>query len=608
METLEFGAINPSLNNLIANQNKAAGVFTTVDAGGGADYTTIEAAAAGGAKTIFIKAGTYNLANTITLNNQSLIGESQKKTIINTGDNAINFQTQTVIAINGTLTLTNGSPNVAGVASNFNTANPSTNLWLLVGTKALKVLSITDATNLVLTESYNGITEAGMSYILLSGMSTGEEIRNITINHTATGLSNCITLSGAHVKIIDTAIYGNQFSDSLITLSGTINALISNCKTEGGAKGVSMAANKGAGTIIENCNSVNHTAEAYNIIGDGIKIINNNVSPANDIKITSSFDVLISGNTLHGGNATRAIYIDQCTEVRISNNTISTVTSSAIELNQSKATISGNIITAAGTYGIFVNGGSETRIIGNEIIGGTRSIHSTGVEIVISDNTIKNTATAGISTTGANTTINNNTLVGATVTGINVTGNESNISNNSIKSTTSKGINASGSYITINGNTVTGGTGSGIWAETGLYITTSGNVVKGFVDAITCRSEQSSITGNMCKTNTGTGIDVRKYVAVTGNTCFNNGTGIKCSDESLLVGNISKSNTRGIQNTGDNVVIVGNQTTNNGTDGIWNVNTADRANISGNISLNNTLNNILDNGTNTEIAGANITV
>lgn len=66
----------------------------------------------------------------------------------------------------GTITATNGDETIVGSGTDFTTLSISTNTKLIVGGVAYDIDSVTDGTNLELTEPFQGTTTAGLSYII----------------------------------------------------------------------------------------------------------------------------------------------------------------------------------------------------------------------------------------------------------------------------------------------------------------------------------------------------------------------------------------------------------------------------------------------------------
>jgi hypothetical protein len=170
---------------------------------GTGDYTSVSAALAAGAKSVFITSGTYVETGSMTLpEDAALIGESPGSVAIAlVNNNPITFTGVARRTTAGTITVTAGNTAVVGVGTTFTTLQSED--FILIGSSWFSIASVTDDLNLVLTDAFQGASYSG-SFVGQS-MATGATLQNIIVANSAThgivldqafhvALQNCLVI------------------------------------------------------------------------------------------------------------------------------------------------------------------------------------------------------------------------------------------------------------------------------------------------------------------------------------------------------------------------------------------------------------------------------
>lgn len=241
-----------------------------VDAGGGGDYTTISAAIAAGAKSIFVRKGTIVETSDITLSDGfSIIGESVTETIVAFSGSAgfvVDGSSGTKEST-GTITVQDGfdaaTKRVAGSGTTF--TNLSEGDYISVRGIFYEIGTILLNTSLDLVRDHEGFNDSGLSYVAQS-MVVGGTFRNMTIANS---------------------------SKEAIYIRASSGITIDNCLISGNSDGVIIV-------------------DSSNIVISRSLIGNNNsasVNPSHGISITDSFIVQVTSCVLIN-NEGAGIHID----------------------------------------------------------------------------------------------------------------------------------------------------------------------------------------------------------------------------------------------------------------------------------------------------------
>lgn len=221
-----------------------------VDAAGGGDFVLISAAIAAGHVSIWVRNGTYNESVFIDLPiNCTLHGESLGGVIVNfsgvkgfriKGDNPFGVKTD------GTISISNGSSIVTGLATTFNTGTNALaiNDKIMIGNTYHKIIGVSSGTQLVLEEIYQGASISGASYIAGTTID-GVTVENLTI---IGSVSLGIAINEANNCIIKNVLFDDSTSGFVIANTASIqitNVILQHVKsapfTCSGTRGMSIS-------------------------------------------------------------------------------------------------------------------------------------------------------------------------------------------------------------------------------------------------------------------------------------------------------------------------------------------------------------------------------
>lgn len=241
-------------------------------------HTLLSAAISSGARSIFIRTGTYAESTNINVpDGAHIIGEE--------GGATIQFSAGTSFIVNGngfsvetagTIAVTNNSALVVGTGTTF--SNLSSGDYIAIGTIFHEIDTIIDDENLNLTEIYEGDSFSGL---LMFGQSmyNGVVIENIRVeNSTITG----VLISGLRQGRFTNFEVDNCANNIILSNSGDI--VFEGCySTNASSLGANLTNNRLV--LFKNCRFVNNN-------GDGVQVGSNNYSVR--------FDGCASNN--NGGN------------------------------------------------------------------------------------------------------------------------------------------------------------------------------------------------------------------------------------------------------------------------------------------------------------------
>ncbi len=452
---------------------------------------TLEAAIVSGAISIFMRAGVYNEASLTNLPaNVVLIGENKDTTIIDLGATSLTLQPGTVgLETDGTIDITNGTNAVSGTGTLFTNLNPiGTNTYILIGDTYHLVSSVTDNTNIVLADNYEGNTITGQPSS--SGQFVPGSFRDFTVqNASANQLNFTQTIS----VIIENVCFLNSGAIQLNLINST-QSIVNNCFfVNSGDDAIRLAgctkmnlshsiiknpANRGIEFVI-GCSNVN--VDGFNITNCGCSTTTDDGAINIEGETTNNYiqitDSVINHNIGYAVNTyplSGYVMIQSCT--------MSENAEGGIDFDGTFNTVQGCNIIGNGGFGI--RGGADGALIANVIQNNTlNGIDVTGDNnLSITGCQIQNNLQSGIGgVTGNNVIISacliqSNTLYGVEVS----TGNNVNLTGCQINSNSGGGVIFGGTDNICNGNQIFTNTGDGV------NVTGTGNTVtNNFIDGNT---------------------------------------------------------------------------------------------------------------------------
>jgi hypothetical protein len=412
-----------SLNDIVVSHTATALFPSTVSSVRGCivsnndqepgDFTTIAAAAASGAVTIFIRAGKYLEDEDIIIPDWGqMIGESlggvslaipYGNAIKCDGSGGINYTT-------GTVTIAHDSTTVTGAGTAFLT-NVVAGGFILLGTNYFEVSSVDSDTSLTLTETYKGRALTNNTY-RSQEMHTGLQISNMVIAYAAVP---ALQLTGVRHSDINNIAFSKCAGGLLMNECGdvAVHKVVNNYNTGSGItvnNSVSISVNtlnvfdstthgvivSGDSTdiIMMSCASENNDGDGYHLDGTtgNVQIISciskfntgsgfHNTAGAHNVNITDSF---AEHNLLWG--ILNSGLMNRITSTKIQDNSGgginleagASVSKNYIQDNPGKSIhaqstceqciISGNTITGGTSYGVYVE--CKNANVSNNIVNG----------------------------------------------------------------------------------------------------------------------------------------------------------------------------------------------------------------------------------------------
>ncbi len=388
-----------------------------VAADGSGDYLLPSAAFAAGARTICIKAGTYNETSDIIIpNNGVLHGETANQVIISfTGAYSIkidgNDGTQETT---GTISITTATTTVTGVGTTF--TNLSTGNFICLDKNLYKISSIATTTSLTLDKTYRGRTLSAVNYTA-QAMYSGILLRNLYIlGSSGPGLY----IRGMKDSTIQSCTFcTNNVGIEVINSSST--AFIA----------VNIQNETSHGLTFSNCQSIsliggtsyNNGGDGYKIIGNDTDIVFNGVLSSNNTGhginiISTASEIIINDTTLRNNNSKGLYSASTTSTILIDGSMILCNNSDGINLLGADNNISSTLVKMNFASGIVLPSGADDSIISSCIcIGNT----SNGISVasdncIISSNRCKSNGGAGciIVTGGTTNTVKTNRFTGNT--------------------------------------------------------------------------------------------------------------------------------------------------------------------------------------------------
>jgi len=445
-------------------------LYDAIVAPSGGDYTLPSAAFTSGAKSVFVRTGTYvETANIVVPDGGLLLGEDDCIIDLSNGYSVTIDGNGGTTEESGTISITSGTSAVVGSGTTFTNLSPGD--FIAIGGTFYQIASITDNTHLTVAGTYEGLTISGQAMLGTSAV-TSANIDNITLSGATgnallvRGAISCIfrrmEIQGCNVGVVVEDSGSAAFSDI-----GVVQC--------------------GVGITYSNCRSVSFSGLVSGNVGNGIVV----GSGCNTVAISST-------NACNNGS----------NGILVQSGAVSTLISHCV-LNYNDA------------EGIETAIGSNSTIISSCVSSnnGGVGIDTDGEEDVISMCTIENNVGEGI-WTGEDSLVTSCHIASNGGSGIECTvDTNSLISNNHIHGNGSHGIyvtaDANSTNILIASNRILNNTGDGIRIASGA-------------NTNNCYLADNLVTGHTTNINNGNSTTVRSVQAagnpVQGDILYHNGT------------------------------------------------------------------------------------
>jgi hypothetical protein len=354
---------------------------------GTGDYTSVSAAITAGAKSVFITSGTYIEAGPMVLpEDAALIGESPGSVVmVLVNNNPITFSGVARRTTAGTITVTSGNTAVVGVGTTF--TDVADGDFIKIGASYFGIQTVTDDTNIVLTDAYHGASYTGA--FVAQSMATGATLQNLIIANSVT--HGIVLEQGFHVALQ--------------------NCLVIRCGANGSTSSFK----------IDRCSEVHAIGFVVEHAGEcGIEVVDSTL-----IRLETN---AVKNSVLHGFHIKGCMDISVDAAMCMSNGDCGI----AIDAASSRVGLSECIVNQNALHGVVVgndclvsgctffgNGGDGVRVVtvDNAIVDGCRCGDNTGTGVTVeagaddamvtSNNLIGNLG-GGLTDLGTNTTAANN--------------------------------------------------------------------------------------------------------------------------------------------------------------------------------------------------------
>ena len=447
-------------------QNYADAVVATDGSGA---FTSIAAAFASGAVTVFVRRGLYvETSDIIMPENGTLVGETVSSVgIAFVGAKGIRIDgSGGVKQTAGTISITNGTTTVTGVGTSFTSLVAGSSISL--GNTFYDVLSVQSDTQLTLLAPYRGQTLTNNTYIAQK-IKTAVFLSNFIVRGSSTtaiyvrAVKSCVfhyvgvVANAAGVELIDAIANGFTFCN--ISYNSSFGLRIDNSRT------VSIA-----------------TANIYNTNGVGLDICNN------------SGDISISNTMVSQNNGIGLLIRDGSDKIMLNGSTVNYNTSDGISVSGAEShgiIIDSTVCSFNGDNGIDVSNGEWS---------------------AITDCTVESNGSHGI-LAGVKNVVNGNHVCDNGGDGVRVTAGLANVTNNQLHGNTLDGINilSGADDCIVNANLSSSNSGNGL-----------------VVSANTC-----IIGSNRCVSNDGKGCHITEGATsnIVKMNCFTSNTGVNYDDD-----------------------------------------------------------------------------
>jgi parallel beta-helix repeat protein len=456
---------------------------------GPCDFHSIVDAFNSGAKTVYVRNGTYNETGTIVVPENGLLrGETFGGVVINSNVNPIlNVSpTSIILTLTGTISISNGTNSVTGVGTTFSASGVTPGMFIIIGTELYEISTVIDDLNLTITTNYTGISLANVNY-LIANLISNITLNNLKIIGTGTNYGirvvNCQNLVSNNIHVEKCAIGYN--------LDTIFNSIIENTIVNENFGGFSIIIM--FNTNVNNLNSYNNTVVGVNIRGlvsvhgpntfNNISTNNNSTNIQFLFVIDSTINNLYSSNSLNNGiivdsgsklimnnvisdkhaNAGIALFLQS--EVILTNFKFRNNQGNGIFTNNSKIVASNGITSGNGFNGISLNQNSLNCIF-DSVTSTNNGLRNNGYSGLYADLTsingkitnsnISNNRLHGIQIESQNWIIKGNNVSSNINIGINIYDNVSSdaniVGNNIITENNCNGIDGITLFRTINNN------------------------------------------------------------------------------------------------------------------------------------------------------------
>ena len=498
-----------------------------VSADGTEDFTSVAAAFASGANSVFIRDGIYVETEDINMPYSSkLVGETTAGVIITWLGAPKSIRCDSSGGIKetiGTVSITTGSNTVVGTGTTF--TNLKVNDYIRLDQNFYHIIAIPTDTSIILSETYKGAALINETYIAQT-MYSGVVMENFIV--TGSG-SHAIYMRGIRSSLLHGIAVMTSFSGMYMEDCATNNLVSINAfdnYTAGITFDTCYSQSIVTSEVYNNANGLVLKGDTSNIVVNGILSSNNSnngidvIDNAQKLTLNDCVIQRNAGDGIYTADTTGSIICDGC--LLLYNN------GAGIEFASMNNLVTSCAASHNGSYGIHI--GASGVVCGNHIHdNGNHGVYLGDIDdCQVTGNTIYSNAGTGIWANGSRNTIDGNSVRSNTESGIMLVGGDDNIiSNNSIITNTNNGLclehdEGDGSRRNVISNNRFVGNNVGIClCENSDKSLLDGNYVSDSISfGIQVESHENTITNNICDLTGGTALKI--FAGATGNVVKNN--------------------------------------------------------------------------------------
>ncbi len=452
--------------------SSTSGVYEAIVAlDGSGDYTSIPAAFNSGAKSVFVKNGTYVTTSDIVIpNSGQMVGESNADVIIYfigaygvkcDGNNGVKETT-------GTFSIDVDTDQVVGTGTSFTNAAPGQ--YIMLGTNYFVVASIESDTALTVSPTYRGASMSGcITKILpmylgckIAGLIiTGSYTTGLFIRGVRHGSLKSVTVASCAQNITVEDISDFSCVEIVSTLSASTGVVIKGCTSLScsvfnifgcGSHGIEMDGIS-CNIVIESTAIENNGGAGYNIIG-------------------SNTQHTLTDNIIRFNNGGGVITNSTSSLVSFSSCTVSNNNGYGFNIGGDCGIVSGCAVSK--NTGIGIKVGVRTIVESCHVIGNLGDGIKAPLNCdksVINGNNVINNGGIGVNIVADRTIIEGNLYDNNTGNNLHISGNKNNVQGSSVLNSGAKGAMITGNYNIFSDCIVDGNTGDGI------YVTGNNNCI-----------------------------------------------------------------------------------------------------------------------------------
>jgi parallel beta-helix repeat protein len=320
-----------------------------VDASGSGDYTLPSAAFAAGAKSVWVKGGTYIESSNVVIPENGILDGELDATIVFSGSVGIVIDGNGgVEETAGTISISNGSSTVTGSGTSFTNLSPGNSI--LIGTVYYTIGSITSDTVLELSSVYTGVSVSGQDMFAIATLN-GVSVRNITV----VGSSGTALFVRAALGCFFSGLTLSGNATNIEIINSSSVSIQSSASYNASGNGITVTGSRGVGFVT--VESVNNAGDGFHINGESTTIYitacKSSTNGQAGVNITGNSVNATVFNSIVCCNSGKGINIDPgCDNVSIAGCSVTGSGSTGIDIDGSDTVVDNCLITDSGSYGV----------------------------------------------------------------------------------------------------------------------------------------------------------------------------------------------------------------------------------------------------------------